>query len=79
MRRPRPWIGGLIPDPSCRFTLVNGLDRPPAHGHNSQMKTASISQLKNGLSSYVDLVRAGESVLVTDRGVVVARLEPAGA
>jgi prevent-host-death family protein len=43
------------------------------------MKTASISQLKNGLSSYVDQVRAGESVLVTDRGVVVARLEPAGA
>ncbi len=42
------------------------------------MKVASISQLKNGLSSYVDQVRAGESVLVTDRGVVVARLEPAG-
>ncbi len=41
------------------------------------MKTASISQLKNGLSAYVDHVRAGESVLVTDRGVVVARLEPA--
>jgi prevent-host-death family protein len=43
------------------------------------MKTASISQLKNGLSAYVDQVRAGGSVLVTDRGVVVARLEPAGA
>lgn len=40
------------------------------------MKTASISQLKNSLSAYVDQVRAGESVLVTDRGVVVARLEP---
>jgi prevent-host-death family protein len=43
------------------------------------MKTASISQLKNGLSAYIDQVRAGETVLVTDRGVVVARLEPAGA
>lgn len=41
------------------------------------MKTASISQLKNGLSAYVDQVRAGDTVLVTDRGVVVARLEPA--
>jgi prevent-host-death family protein len=41
------------------------------------MKTASISQLKNGLSAYVDQVRAGETFLVTDRGVVVARLEPA--
>jgi prevent-host-death family protein len=43
------------------------------------MKIASISQVKNGLSSFVDRVRAGESILVTDRGVVVARLEPAGA
>lgn len=43
------------------------------------MKTASISQVKNGLSALVDRVRAGESILVTDRGVVVARLEPAGA
>ncbi len=43
------------------------------------MKTASISQVKNSLSALVDQVRAGESVLVTDRGVVVARLEPAGA
>jgi prevent-host-death family protein len=43
------------------------------------MKTATISQLKNGLSAYVDKVRAGDTVLVTDRGVVVARLEPASA
>ncbi len=43
------------------------------------MKTASISQLKNGLSAYLDQVRAGDTVLVTDRGMVVARLEPAGA
>lgn len=43
------------------------------------MKTASISQLKNSLSAYVDQVKAGESMLITDRGVVVARLEPAAA
>jgi len=43
------------------------------------MKTASISQLKNSLSAYVDQVKAGESVLVTDRGVVVARIDPAAA
>lgn len=41
------------------------------------MKTASISQVKNGLSALVDQVRAGERILVTDRGMVVARLEPA--
>jgi prevent-host-death family protein len=40
------------------------------------VKTTSISEIKNSLSSYIDQVRAGESILVTDRGVVVARLEP---
>lgn len=40
------------------------------------MKTASITEAKNGLSALIDRVRAGESVLITDRGVPVARLEP---
>ena len=40
------------------------------------MKTASISETKNRLSAYIDLVRKGESVLITDRDVPVARLEP---
>lgn len=40
------------------------------------MKTASITEIKNSLSAYIDQVRAGESVIVTDRGVVVARLDP---
>lgn len=41
------------------------------------MKRASISEVKNGLSSYVDLVRAGETVVITDRGRPVAQLVPA--
>ena len=41
------------------------------------MKRASISEVKNGLSSYVDLVRAGETVVITDRGRPVAHLVPA--
>lgn len=40
------------------------------------MRSASISQAKDGLSSLVDRVKAGEVVLITDRGVSVARLEP---
>ncbi len=40
------------------------------------MKTASISQAKNRLSAYVDMVRRGESILITDRGRPVARLAP---
>jgi len=40
------------------------------------MKTASISEAKNRLSAYIDRVRAGETVLITDRGRPVARLAP---
>ena len=40
------------------------------------METATITQVKNGLSAYIDKVKAGESILVTDRGVPVAVLEP---
>lgn len=35
-----------------------------------------IRELKNGLSKYIDLVRTGEEVIVTDRGRPVARLLP---
>ena len=40
------------------------------------MKTATITEVKNGLSSFIDKVRAGETILITDRGLAVARLEP---
>lgn len=40
------------------------------------MTRASISELKARLSQYLDAVRAGEEVIVTDRGVPVARLAP---
>lgn len=41
------------------------------------MKRATITEAKNGLSALIDQVKAGESILITDRGVPVARLEPA--
>lgn len=40
------------------------------------MKKASISEAKNRLSAIIDRVRSGDSVLIEDRGVPVARLEP---
>ncbi len=40
------------------------------------MKTASISQAKNRFSEYVDLVRQGETVLITDRNRPVMRMVP---
>jgi antitoxin (DNA-binding transcriptional repressor) of toxin-antitoxin stability system len=42
------------------------------------MKTVGVRDLKNRLSEYIRHVRAGESVLVTDRGQVVAELSPPG-
>lgn len=40
------------------------------------MKSSTITEAKNGLSALIDRVRAGESILITDRGLAVARLEP---
>ncbi len=40
------------------------------------MRTASITEAKNNLSSLIKKVRHGESVLILDRNVPVARLEP---
>lgn len=42
------------------------------------MKRASIATLKARLSEYLDAVKSGEEVLVTDRGTPVARLIPVG-
>ena len=42
------------------------------------MKTVGVRELKNRLSEYIRQVRSGESVLVTDRGEVVAELTPPG-
>ncbi len=40
------------------------------------MKTASVTESKNGLSRLLRQVKAGKSVLIFDRNVPVARLEP---
>jgi antitoxin (DNA-binding transcriptional repressor) of toxin-antitoxin stability system len=40
------------------------------------MKTVGVRELKNRLSEYLREVRGGESVLVTDRGQVVAEFSP---
>lgn len=40
------------------------------------MKTTSISNAKNQLSALIDLVRKGETVIITDRDQPVAQLAP---
>jgi antitoxin (DNA-binding transcriptional repressor) of toxin-antitoxin stability system len=42
------------------------------------MKTVGVRELKNRLSEYIRRVRSGDSVLVTDRGEVVAELAAPG-
>ena len=40
------------------------------------MLTATISQVRNGLSAYLRRVKAGETVLILDRKTPVARIVP---
>ena len=42
------------------------------------MKTAAVAELKAQLSRYLSRVKAGEEVLITERGVPIARIVPAG-
>jgi antitoxin (DNA-binding transcriptional repressor) of toxin-antitoxin stability system len=42
------------------------------------MKTVGVRELKNRLSEYLRQIRSGESILVTDRGEVVAELTRPG-
>lgn len=42
------------------------------------MIEVGIRELKNSLSAYLRRIREGESVVVTDRGVPIARILPAG-
>lgn len=50
----------------------------PLEATLESMKEVGIRELKNRLSEYVRLVRAGEVVMVTDRGEAVAELRPPG-
>lgn len=43
------------------------------------MGRATVTEAKNRLSSLLDRVKAGERIVITDRGIPVARLEPIAA
>lgn len=57
--------------------FLKGLSSHHNHAILALMVVATITEAKNGLSALIDQVRAGESVLIMDRGTPVARLESA--
>jgi antitoxin (DNA-binding transcriptional repressor) of toxin-antitoxin stability system len=56
-----------------------GLAHERRSSYGGPMEKATISELKNGLSSYLDKVRAGETVVILDRDRPIARIERIGA
>ena len=62
----------------CRRASSVGrrLTPPGSYDHCGHMMMTSISELKARLSAFLDIVRQGDEVLVTDRGRVIARLSP---
>ncbi len=54
------------------------IDNVASWGYILRMRSVGIRELKNSLSEYLRRVRAGESVLVTDRGAIVAEITPPG-
>lgn len=54
------------------------LDSPFYDGYFSQMKSASITETKNQLSALLELVKQGQTVIITERDQPIARIEPMG-
>jgi antitoxin (DNA-binding transcriptional repressor) of toxin-antitoxin stability system len=52
------------------------IDESRLNDYNSHMIQSTISNSKSTFSSLIDQVRAGESVMITDRDVPVALLTP---
>ena len=58
--------------------MAGRLNNVASRGYNCHMKTVGIRELKDRLSEYVRRANAGEEILVTDRGRVVAELRKPG-
>lgn len=65
------------PQAAMRYAALRyaALAHRQRNGYNSHMIRTSVSGLKNGLSEYLRKVRAGQSVVIYDRNVPIARIE----
>lgn len=61
-----------------RCWSAESLDNVASCSYIIRVKVVGVRELKNRLSEYLRMVRAGEQVLVTDRGEVVAELKAPG-
>jgi len=68
--------GAIHPNNGATWCGVT-LDFVTTGDYHNPMKAVGVKQLKARLSEYLRLVRAGETVLVTDRDEVIAELRPA--
>lgn len=64
-----------------RFSQLRGrsqrrIDKVASRSYFEKMQAVGLKTLKNKLAEYVRMAAAGETVLVTDRGRVVAELGP---
>ena len=58
------------------FRMRDRFDIVASRGYFSLMQSVGLKTLKNKLSEYVRAAAAGEGVLVTDRGRVIAEIGP---
>ena len=74
-----PGNPAVPPDPRApRWIWIPSVDNVASWRYIDPVKAVGLRELKNRLAEYVRQVRAGEEVLVTDRGAVVAELGPPG-
>ncbi len=66
-------------EPGEHLQAGSWLVRPDSDGYIGSVRTATITEAKNRLSALLDQVRAGETVVIVDRGLPIARLEPIAA
>lgn len=57
-------------------TALAIFDKKNKKSYYSQMKTTSVTRLKNHLSAQLKEVAAGETILITDRSKPIATLQP---
>lgn len=77
---PGRWVTSAAVESAIRISSPprGFLDDVATCGYSLAMQTVGVRELKNRLSAFLRQVRSGGSVLVTDRGEVVAEISPPG-